>query len=87
MRCSLPGAERCAVGKLNANAVGDCGGVMRLSWNGVHPVLLLLELFMLNSMCGIYSFQSSCAGPTKCWRIFLDYAIHTLYLAVCLWMV
>ena len=48
MRCSIPGAGRCAVGKLNPNAVGDSGGVMRLSWNGLHPVLSLLESFMLH---------------------------------------
>ena len=54
VRCSIPGS-----GKLNANAVGDSGGVMRLSWNGGRLVLSLQELFMLNSMCGTYSSQLS----------------------------
>ena len=66
MQCIFPGAGRSAIRKLNANAVGDGGGVMGLSWNGVHLVLSILELCMLNSMCGMYTPQSSCAGPTKC---------------------
>ena len=46
MRCSIPGAGRCAIGKLNASAVGDSGGVMWISWNGMHPVLSLLKLIV-----------------------------------------